>query len=375
MTFLRMENLDLKDKRVLIRADLNVPIQNGQILNDARLKAIIPTLELALKKQARVLLVSHLGRPKEGLWDEAFSLRPIADALSKHLGYPIRFEKDWINGVSINPQEIVLGENVRFLVGEEACDETLSKRLAACCDIFIMDAFATAHRAQASTVGITRFVKTAAAGPLVCAELDAIHKALKNPERPFVAIVGGSKISTKLGVLKSLIGLVDVLILGGGLANTLLLAKGYSIGKSLCEPNLVPLAKELIALAEEKKVNLLIPQDFVISDEKIMDVGPKTIHEIDKVLESAKTILWNGPLGVFEIEAFGKGTQSVMEAITHSSAFSMAGGGETIAAIERFGSVEKISYISTGGGAFLEMVEGKTLPAIAALEEKESSSC
>lgn len=384
-----LAQLDLNQKRVLIRVDLNVPMQAGKITNDARLKAIIPTLEFALNAHACVILMSHLGRPQEGVYTEAFSLKPIAEWLSTLINQPVRFVKDWLEGIEVKPGEIVLCENVRFNIGEKANDLSLAKKMAALCDIFVMDAFATAHRAEASTVGIAQYAPIAAAGPLLSAELTALQKALQDPKHPLVAIVGGAKVSDKCLLLGSLLEKVDTLIVGGGLANTFIAAQGYSVGGSLLEPTFIAEAIALLARAKNKGVQLIVPIDAVVAktisetaetrisdltdiatDEKILDVGPKTSQLIDAIIQQAATIVWNGPLGVFEQSPFENGTRSLAAAIANASAFSLAGGGETLAAIEKYGVSEKISYISTGGGAFLEYLEGKTLPAVAMLETR-----
>jgi phosphoglycerate kinase len=388
MTFLKMEQVDLHDKRVIIRVDLNVPIKNGEIIDDTRIHAIVPTLKWVLAKNARILLLSHLGRPKEGVEEAAFSLKPVALRLEQLLNYPIRFEKEWLGGVDIGPQEIVLGENVRFNKGEEKNDPVLARQMAKLCDVFIMDAFGTAHRAQASTVGIAQFAPIAAAGLLLTSELDTLAKLLHSPKRPLVAIVSGAKISGKLELLKSLLNRVDVLIVGGGIANTFLAAQGLSVGDSLVEPNLITVAKSFIEYAEQQKVTLMIPSDGVlateISDhatvdirtleavsasEKILDIGPDSLHRYQEVIKKAGTILWNGPLGVFEHKPFEHGTKMMAKAIAASSAFSIVGGGETLAAIKKYNVAEQISYISTGGGAFLEYIEGKKLPGVDILKQ------
>jgi len=385
-----LTQLDLNQKRVLIRVDLNVPLQNGKITNDARLKAIIPTLKFALNVHACVILMSHLGRPEEGVYTEALSLKPIAERLSILMNQPVRFVKDWLEGVEVKPGEIVLCENVRFNIGEKANDLSLSKKMAALCDIFVMDAFATAHRAEASTVGIAQYAPVAAAGLLLSAELTALEKALRDPKHPVVAVVGGAKVSDKCLLLGSLLDKVDTLIVGGGLANTFIAAQGYSVGGSLLEPTFIAEAIALLARAKNKGVQLIVPIDAVVAktisetaetrisdltdiatDEKILDVGPKTSQLIDAIIQQAATIVWNGPLGVFELSSFENGTKRVVDAIASSSAFSLAGGGETLAAIEKYGVSEKISYISTGGGAFLEYLEGKTLPVVAMLEARD----
>lgn len=389
MTFLKMQDLPLNQKRLLIRADLNVPMEKGKIQNDARIKASLPTLQLALKQQAGVLLISHLGRPKEGVFNPEFSLKPIGVHLSELLKQPVRFETDWLSGVSIKPGEIVLGENVRFNVGEEENDPILSKKMAELCDIFVMDAFGTAHRAQASTVGVAEFAPLACAGLLLSKELEALGKIFQNPKHPLVAIVGGAKVSSKLSILKSLLKHVDTLIVGGGIANTFLKAKGMFIGDSLYEENLVHAAAQLLEQASIEGKSILIPEDVVVAKEisehaataiksiseitqgeKILDVGPLTSRHYAEFIQSAKTIVWNGPLGVFEYQPFAEGTRHLANAIAASTAFSVAGGGETLAAIDAFKVHDKISYISTGGGAFLEYLEGKTLPALRVLEKK-----
>jgi phosphoglycerate kinase len=388
MTFLKMEQVDLHDKRVIIRVDLNVPIKNGEIIDDTRIHAIVPTLKWVLAKNARILLLSHLGRPKEGVEEAAFSLKPVALRLEQLLNHPIRFEKEWLGGMDIGPQEIVLGENVRFNKGEEKNDPVLARQMAKLCDVFIMDAFGTAHRAQASTVGIAQFAPIAAAGLLLTSELDTLAKLLHSPKRPLVAIVSGAKISGKLELLKSLLNRVDVLIVGGGIANTFLAAQGLSVGGSLVEPNLITVAKSFIEYAEQQKVTLMIPSDGVlateISDhakvdirtleavsasEKILDIGPDSLHRYQEIIKKAGTILWNGPLGVFEHKPFEHGTKMMAKAIAASSAFSIVGGGETLAAIKKYNVAEQISYISTGGGAFLEYIEGKKLPGVDILKQ------
>jgi len=386
-----LAQLDLNQKRVLIRVDLNVPLQNGKITNDARLKAIIPTLKFALNVHACVILMSHLGRPEEGVYTEALSLKPIAERLSILMNQPVRFVKDWLEGVEVKPGEIVLCENVRFNIGEKANDLSLSKKMAALCDIFVMDAFATAHRAEASTVGIAQYAPVAAAGLLLSAELTALEKALRDPKHPVIAVVGGAKVSDKCLLLGSLLDKVDTLIVGGGLANTFIAAQGYSVGGSLLEPTFIAEAIALLARAKNKGVQLIVPIDAVVAktisetaetrisdltdiatDEKILDVGPKTSQLIDAIIQQAATIVWNGPLGVFELSSFENGTKRVVDAIANVSAFSLAGGGETLAAIEKYGVSEKISYISTGGGAFLEYLEDKTLPAVTMLEARST---
>lgn len=387
-----IEDLSLDNKRVIIRVDLNVPIENGKVQNDSRILAILPTLKMALEKNARIILLSHLGQPTVGQYSEKFSLKPVATRLQELLQYPVRFEKNWLEGIHLSPKEIVLCENVRFNPGEMENDKTLAKKMAELCDVFIMDAFATAHRAQASTVGIAKYSPITAAGLLLTKELRALEQALKNPKRPLVAIVAGAKVSSKLPILKSLIRLVDVLIVGGGIANTFIAAEGYAIGESLYEPDLIPTAKQLMKEAVENKVTLLIPSDVVLAtelsesastriasiqdthrDEIIADAGPASLQQYEHVLKNAGTILWNGPLGIFELSPFSKGTETLANIIAQSKAFSIAGGGETLAAIDKYKVAEKLSYISTGGGAFLEYLEGKTLPGVAALESSPVS--
>lgn len=384
MAVIKMTDLALAGQRVLIREDLNVPVKDGKVTSDARIRASLPTIEHAMNAGAKVMLMSHLGRPTEGEYEEEYSLQPVADHLSGLLGKPVKLVKDWQNGVELADGEVVLFENVRFNKGEKKDDETLSKAYAALCDIFVMDAFGTAHRAQASTHGVAKFAPVACAGPLLAAELDALAKALDKPERPLVAIVGGSKVSTKLTVLESLSDVVDQLIVGGGIANTFLAAAGKPVGKSLCEADLIPQAQALAA-----KVNIPLPTDVVVGQEfsenaaatlkgvddvtendMIFDIGPDTAKQFATILKDAKTIIWNGPVGVFEFDQFGEGTKSLSLAIAESIAFSIAGGGDTLAAVDKYEIADKISYISTGGGAFLEFVEGKVLPAVAVLEER-----
>ncbi len=388
-----MRDIDLSQKRALIRVDLNVPLKEGQVQNDARLRAIIPTLRLALAHHARIILISHLGRPQEGHYSAEFSLKPVADYLAKLLDHPIRFISEWLDGIEVGVQEIVLCENVRFNTGEKANDDTLAKRMANLCDVFVMDAFATAHRSEASTVGVAKYAPMSVAGPLLLAEIEALTSVMHAPKRPLVAIVGGAKVSDKLQVLKSLILRVDSLLLGGGIANTFIAALGYSVGASLFEPDLVSVARELLQLAKERQVNLVVPVDAIVAEElsdnsltnlvsfaensikikatqKIFDVGPETVALYSTIIRNAGTILWNGPLGVFEWTAFSKGTEMLAQTIAESPAFSVGGGGETIAAIDKYGVREKISYISTGGGAFLEYLEGKSLPSISILEHR-----
>jgi phosphoglycerate kinase len=384
MTIIKMTDLDLRGQRVLIREDLNVPIRNGCVSSDARLRAALPTIQMALKSGAKLMVTSHLGRPKEGVYEEQFSLAPVADYLGEQLQCHVRLQKDWLNGVDVADGELVLLENCRFNVGEKSNDDALAKKMAALCDVYVNDAFGTAHRAQASTHGIAKFVNTACAGPLLLAELDALAKALDNPKRPLVAIVGGSKVSTKLTVLETLCDKVDQLIVGGGIANTFLAAAGFAVGKSLYEPNLVANAKALM-----EKTAIPLPTDVVTAkefsqtavattksaadvtaDDMIMDVGPATAQHLAGILKGAGTIIWNGPLGVFEFDQFGGGTQLLSHAIAASSAFSIAGGGDTLAAVDKYDIADQVSYISTGGGAFLEFVEGKELPAVAILEQR-----
>jgi phosphoglycerate kinase len=380
---LKMTNVDLANKRVIIREDLNVPFQNGQISDYTRIEKCIPTLKAALQAQARVLVLSHLGRPKEGQFDPQASLAPVAEALSKALGQPVPLLKDWLNGIQIEPGQIALAENVRFLVGEEKNDPELAKQMAQQCDIFVMDAFATAHRAQASTVGVAQYAPVACAGLLLMAELEALSKALEQPKKPLVAVIGGSKVSTKIHLLKNLLDKVDCLVVGGGIANTFLAAEGYPVGKSLYEPSWIWQAKELINHARELQIDFPLPHDVVVAAEMspnakavsksvdamepgeiILDVGPVTAKVYAEYVADAGTIVWNGPLGVFEYPQFSHGTQTLAKAIAKSNAFSIAGGGDTLSALSQFGLSDKISYISTGGGAFLEFLEGATLPAV-----------
>jgi phosphoglycerate kinase len=386
-----MSDLDLEGKRVLIREDLNVPVQDGKVTSDARIRASLPTIRHALEAGARVMLMSHLGRPKEGEYAEEFSLRPVAERLSELLGKPVPLVKDYLDGVEVAPGEAVLFENVRFNPGEKKNDEALARKLAALCDVYVMDAFGTAHRAEASTHGVGLYAPIACAGFLLAAELDALGKALRNPARPLVAIVGGAKVSTKLTVLDSLSRVVDRLIVGGGIANTFIRAAGYEVGKSLCEEGLVTEASRLMETAKAKGVEIPIPVDVVVGkrfdaaepavtkkvseiadDDMIFDIGPETARRYAGFLKNAGTIVWNGPVGVFEFDQFGEGTRAVGHAIAESQAFSIAGGGDTLAAIEKYGLAERISYISTGGGAFLEFLEGKKLPAVAMLEARST---
>ena len=385
----RMTDLDLRGKRVMIREDLNVPQHDGAVASDARIRAALPTLQAALAQGAAVIVLSHLGRPKEGVFSDADSLAPVARRLSELLGRPVPLQRDWLQGVECAPGEIVLCENVRFNVGEKKDDESLAKRMAALCDVFVMDAFGTAHRAEASTHGVARFAKVACAGPLLTAELEALERALATPARPMVAIVAGSKVSTKLTVLEALLGKVDQLIVGGGIANTFLAATGKPVGKSLHEPDMLDMARELLARAAARGAEIPLPTDVLVAkefaatavprtcsvdevaaDDLILDIGPRSAQALAAKLGAAGTILWNGPVGVFEFDAFGGGTRTLAEAIAASRAFSLAGGGDTLAAIDKYGVSAGISYISTGGGAFLEFVEGRTLPAVAVLEER-----
>ena len=385
-----MSEVALAGKRVLIREDLNVPVEKGVVTSDARIRAALPTLQRALEAGAAVIALSHLGRPEAGRFDAALSLAPVAKRLGELLGRPVRLAgDDWLKGVEVAPGELVLCENVRFNKGEKKDDEALARRLAALCDVFVMDAFGTAHRAEASTHGVARFAPVACAGPLLAAELDALSRALERPARPLLAIVGGSKVSTKLSVLEALLRKVDQLIVGGGIANTFIAAQGHSIGKSLYEPDLVDTAKRLAARADAEGRRIPVPSDVVVArefaatatpatravdrigaDDLILDIGPRTAAEFRGLIAGAGTILWNGPVGVFEFDAFGAGTRAVAEAIAASPAYSLAGGGDTLAAIDKYGVAAGISYISTGGGAFLEFVEGRTLPAVAALEAR-----
>ena len=384
MSVIKMTDLDLSGKRVFIRADLNVPVKDGKVTSDARIRATIPTLKLALEKGAKVMVTSHLGRPTEGEFKPEDSLQPVVDYLNEHLDVPVRLERDYLNGVDVKAGEIVVLENVRVNKGEKKNDPELSKKYAALCDVFIMDAFGTAHRAQASTYGVAEFAPVACAGPLLAAELDALGKALKEPARPMVAIVGGSKVSTKLEVLNSLSKIADQIIVGGGIANTFIAAAGHNVGKSLYEADLIPVAKELAASTDiPVPVYVRVGTEFsetapateksvteVKDDESIFDIGDKSAEQLAEIIKNAKTVLWNGPVGVFEFPNFRKGTEIISHAIADSDAFSIAGGGDTLAAIDLFGIADKISYISTGGGAFLEFVEGKVLPAVEILEKR-----
>lgn len=389
MSVIAMTDLDLSNKRVLIREDLNVPVKNGKVTSDARLKAALPSIQQALKAGAKVMVMSHLGRPTEGEYDEEFSLQPVVDYLQEALDCPVRLCKDYLDGIELKAGELVVFENVRFNVGEKKNNEELAKKLASLCDVYVMDAFGTAHRAQASTHGVAKYAPVACAGPLLAGELEALGKALENPKRPLVAIVGGSKVSTKLTVLESLSGVVDQLIVGGGIANTFVAAAGHNVGKSLYEADLTDEANRLMAQAKTKGGDIPLPVDVVTgkefsaeakaetkavnvvaNDDMIFDIGPDTAEQLASMLKNAGTIVWNGPVGVFEFEQFGHGTQTIANAIAESGAFSIAGGGDTLAAIDQYAIADKISYISTGGGAFLEFLEGKTLPAVAILQER-----
>ena len=388
MTVIRMGEVDLAGKRVLIREDLNVPVADGMVTSDARIRAALPTIQAALDAGAAVMLMSHLGRPTEGRADAQFSLAPVAARLGELLGTEVSLVTDWIDGVDAEPGTVILLENVRFLPGEKACDDGLARKMAALCDVFVMDAFGTAHRAQASTYGVAKFAPVSCAGPLLSGELEALAKALDNPARPMVAIVGGSKVSTKLTVLEALGNVVDQLIVGGGIANTFIAAAGHHVGESLHEPDMLDTASAL-ATNDQDRAEIPVPDDVVVADsfsvdatattrsvtevapnELILDIGPKTAARFAVLLKDAGTIIWNGPVGVFEFDQFGDGTRVLAEAIADSNAFSVAGGGDTLAAIDKYGVADRISYISTGGGAFLEFVEGKALPAVAILEDR-----
>jgi phosphoglycerate kinase len=392
MAILRMTDLDLAGQRVLIREDLNVPVRDGKVVSDARIRAALPTLELALEQRAAVMVVSHRGRPTAGEPDPELSMAPVAEHVQALLQRPVRFAEHWIEGVSVEPGELVLCENVRFQVGEKDNDESLSKRLAALCDVFVMDAFGTAHRAHASTCGVAAHAPVACAGPLLMAELDALDRALARPLRPLLAIVGGSKVSTKLALLEVLLDKVDQLIVGGGIANTFIAAAGHAVGRSLYETDLVDTAAGLIRRAEREGRSIPIPTDVVVAaefaddarpricavtdvraDEMILDVGPETAQVFAQAALSAGTIVWNGPVGVFEFNRFGKGTRALAHAIAKSSAFSIAGGGDTVAAAEKYGVLDRLSYVSTGGGAFLEYLEGRSLPGVSVLDRSDAS--
>jgi phosphoglycerate kinase len=385
----KMMSLDLNAKRVLIREDLNVPIADGVVSSDARIRASLPTIQAALTARARVLVMSHLGRPEEGKYAEEFSLAPVAKRMAQLLGVPVPLKKDWLDGVDVQPGEVVLLENVRFNKGEKKDGDDLARKMAALCDIYVMDAFGTAHRAEASTHGVAKYAPIACAGPLLVSELSALERALEKPERPLLAIVAGSKVSTKLTVLESLLGKVDQLIVGGGITNTFLAALGFNVGKSLYEPAMLDICKRLLEQSKKRGIVIPMPTDVVVAtefsskaeadvksigavldDEMILDIGPDSAEAMSELIASAGTILWNGPVGVFEFEQFGEGTRTLAKAIARSKAFSLAGGGDTLAAIEKYGIEDSISYISTGGGAFLEFVEGKKLPAVDILEKR-----
>jgi len=390
MSVLKMTDLDLHGKRVLIRQDLNVPIKDGKVASDKRIVASLPTIEHAMNAGAKVMVMSHLGRPTEGEYDEQFSMIPVGEHMAALLGHNVEMVKDWVNGVGeMHNGEVVLCENVRFNAGEKKNDDELAKKMAALCDIYVMDAFGTAHRAQASTHGVAKYAPVACAGPLLAGELDALGKALDNPSRPLVAIVGGSKVSTKLTVLDSLSGVVDQLIPGGGIANTFIAACGHNVGKSLYEEDLIPEAQRLMEAAKARGGEIPVPTDVVVGkefsetaaavvkkvedvvdDDMIFDIGPETAARFAEMMKSAGTIVWNGPVGVFEFDQFGEGTKSLGQAIAASAAFSIAGGGDTLAAVDKYGIADRISYISTGGGAFLEFLEGKKLPAVVMLEQR-----
>ncbi len=389
MSVIKMTDLDLAGKRVLIRQDLNVPIKDGKVSSDKRIRASLPTIEHALKAGAKVLVMSHLGRPTEGEYNEEFSMSPVAEHMSGLLGTDVRLEKDYLNGCDVAAGEVVLLENVRFNVGEKKNADDLSKQYAALCDVYVMDAFGTAHRAQASTHGTAKFAPIASAGPLLAGELEALGKALDNPKRPMVAIVGGSKVSTKLTVLESLSKIVDQLIVGGGIANTFIAAEGKNVGKSLYEKDLVETAKKLTADAKARGGSIPVPTDVVcakefaesaaaelkaadavLDDDMIFDIGPDSSAALAEIIKNAGTIVWNGPVGVFEFDQFGAGTKAISMAIAESDAFSIAGGGDTLAAVDKYNIADKVSYISTGGGAFLEFLEGKKLPAVEILESR-----
>lgn len=389
MNLIQMSDIDLAGKKVLIREDLNVPIKEGMITSDQRLQAALPTLKAALAAGAAVMVLSHLGRPEEGRFEKRFSLHPVAEYLKEHLNYPVRFVSEYLNGVDARPGELVVCENVRFNPGEKNNDEQLARKLASLCDVFVMDAFGTAHRAQASTYGVAQFAPIAVAGPLLVRELTALAKALEAPKKPIVAIVGGAKVSSKLSLLRQLVGMVDYLIPGGGIANTFLKAQGFEIGVSLYEADLLDEARAILHLAEEKGCHIPLPTDVVVgksfsetcpaynkslqnvaTDDMILDIGPVTVSDYVDIINKAKTIVWNGPVGVFEFAQFAYGTRALAIAIAESDAFSIAGGGDTLAAIDLYDLNQQISYISTGGGAFLECLEGKTLPAVAILQER-----
>lgn len=386
---LKMSEIRLKNRRVLIREDFNVPVKDGKISDDTRIRAALPTIKQALTAGAAVLLVSHLGRPREGEFEERYSLAPVADRLTELLGQPVRLERNWMDGVEVQPGDVVLCENVRFAIGEKANSDELARKLASLCDVYVNDAFATAHRAQASTHGVAKFAPQVCAGPLLIGEVAALRRALTSPPRPLIAVVGGAKVSTKLTALEALMEKVDQLIVGGGIANTFMKAAGLPIGQSLHEPDLVAVAKQLMDKAAARNTEIPIPTDVVCAkevaelveatikpvnevadDDLILDIGPQTRERLGAMLQNAGTIVWNGPVGVFEIDAFAAGTEHLARAIAAAPAFSIAGGGDTLAAIAKFNIRDQISYISTGGGAFLEFLEGKELPAISILEER-----
>ncbi|MBA2653625.1 MAG: phosphoglycerate kinase [Gammaproteobacteria bacterium] len=391
MSPLKMADLDLNNKQLLIRVDLNVPIENGKITSTTRIEAILPTIQMACQQNAKVILMSHLGRPKEGYYDADFSLAPVATYLSERLGQPVKLI-DKLDTIALQPGQVVLLENIRFMQGEKENSALLGKKLGDLCDIFVMDAFATAHRKEASTYSVAEHAPVACAGPLLVSEMDALQQILKQPAKPLVAIVGGSKVSTKLSILKNILKDVDVLIVGGGIANTFLAAKGYNVGKSLYEPDLIPQAIEMLNFAEQNNKTIALPEDVVvakdfsseakavildidqITDEFILDIGPRTIKRLLPIIQNAKTLLWNGPVGLFEWEQFSGGTEALAKAIANSQAYTVAGGGDTLAAIEKYHVKDSISYISTGGGAFLEVLEGKKLPAIAILERRNEKN-
>ncbi len=389
MSVIKMTDLALAGKRVLIRQDLNVPLKNGAVSDDTRIRASLPTVKMALEAGAGVMIMSHLGRPTEGEYTDEYSLAAVAAYMGELLGKEVQLVKDYLGGVELADGDVVILENVRFNAGEKGNEDVLSKQYAALCDVFVMDAFGTAHRAQASTHGVAKFAPTACAGPLLAGELDALGKALDNPARPMVAIVGGSKVSTKLTVLESLSKIVDQLIVGGGIANTFIAAAGHNVGKSLCENDLIDTAKQLTADAKARGGDIPVPRDVVCAkefsesavaelkaatdvadDDMIFDIGPESAKELAEILKNAGTIVWNGPVGVFEFDQFGEGTKAIANAIAESPAFSIAGGGDTLAAVSKYNIADKVSYISTGGGAFLEFLEGKKLPAVEILEER-----
>lgn len=393
MSLISMQDVDLQSKCVLIREDLNVPIKDGIITSDQRLRAVLPTLQKALDAGAGVIVLSHLGRPTEGKYDPKLSLQPVANYLATQLNYPVRFSTDYLQGVKAKPGELVLCENVRFNIGEKSNDPALARQLASLCDVFVMDAFGTAHRCHASTYGLAQYAPIAVAGPLLLRELETLERVLRAPEKPIIAIVGGAKVSSKLSLLKQMISRVDVLIPGGGIANTFLKASGKEIGISLYEPNLIEESKTILQLAKTTGCEIVLPTDVVVgkhfqetcpaynktlshvaTDDMIMDVGPETVARYTALIETAKTIIWNGPLGVFEFPQFGYGTRAVAIAIANSDAFSITGGGDTLAAIDKYDLTDQMDYISTGGGAFLQYLEGKPLPAVAILEERAKTA-